>query len=61
MSLVDAQFPPLKYTDSQEDTDSVTSEADIEASNVKEDFNNFNYWKDPTDLELYLVDIPDVF
>ena len=61
--LADVQFSPLKYTDavSQDETDSAAaSVVDIEASNIKEDFNTFNYWRENDILEQYLADLPEL-
>ena len=59
MAFVDAQFPPLKYSISEtEETDSANA-TDIEACNIKEDFNMFNYWRDPMGLVLPF-DLPEL-
>lgn len=55
MEIVDTQFPPLRcrlpsihlevYEDPKED--------------IKEEYNTFNYWRTPMDVELSF-DIPDI-
>ncbi|XP_064382540.1 phosphatidate phosphatase LPIN2-like [Halichondria panicea] len=63
--LADVQFSPLKYTEAaaQDETDSATpvaSVVDIEACNIKEDFNTFNYWRENNVLDQYLADLPEL-
>ena len=51
MALVDAQFPPVMMD--------VTSD---EKLNIKEEFNTFNYWREPVadELPLELLELLNV-